>query len=115
MAQEHTHGPHPEHGHEEHEEHGSFKSYTIGFVLSIVLTLIPLYLVVNETLSGGELIFVILIFAVLQFIVQLFFFMHIRSGEAPRYNVMALILGLVIAFTVVAASIWIMSFNATVQ
>jgi cytochrome o ubiquinol oxidase operon protein cyoD len=129
MSHDHSHEQAPQHGHEhghehkyehqnehQHEEHqGSFKSYTIGFILSIVLTIIPLYMVLNHTVTGGDLIFFILIFAVLQFIVQLFFFMHIRSGEAPRYNVMALILGLVIAFTIVASSIWIMSFNSSVQ
>jgi cytochrome o ubiquinol oxidase subunit IV len=129
MSHDHSHEQAPQHGHEhghehkyehqnehQHEEHqGSFKSYTIGFILSIVLTIIPLYMVLNNTVTGGDLIFFILIFAVLQFIVQLFFLMHIRSGEAPRYNVMALILGLVIAFTIVASSIWIMSFNSSVQ
>ncbi|WP_134687258.1 cytochrome o ubiquinol oxidase subunit IV [Brevibacillus migulae] len=93
------------------ENHGSLKSYVIGFVLSIVLTIIPLVLVMNNVMSGGPLVITIMVMAVLQLFVQLFFFMHIREGEKPRYNVQALILGAVIVFTIVAGSMWIMTFN----
>lgn len=112
MAQPHS--QHHGHGHEQ-QGHGSFKSYVIGFILSIVLTIIPLVLVMNHMLSKIPLLIMILVMAVLQFLVQLFFFMHIREGEKPRYNVMTLILGLVIVFTIVAGSVWIMSFNSQVQ
>ncbi|GAA4719781.1 cytochrome o ubiquinol oxidase subunit IV [Brevibacillus fulvus] len=95
----------------QHEAHGSVKAYVIGFLLSIVLTIIPLLLVLNHMLSKGWLVFAIMLMAVLQFIIQLVFFMHIREGEGPKYNVMALILGIVIVFTIVAGSMWIMSFN----
>lgn len=95
--------------------HGSLKAYVTGFVLSIVLTLIPLILVLNHKLEKGALVPIILGFAVMQFLVQLLFFMHIKEGEKPRYNVMALILGIVFVITIVAGSIWIMSFNSVVQ
>lgn len=108
MAHQENHGS-------AHESHGSAKSYVIGFLLSIVLTIIPLVLVLNHMLSKGALIATIVSMAVLQFLVQLFFFMHIKEGEKPRYNVMALILGVVIVFTIVAGSMWIMSFNSMVQ
>lgn len=97
------------------ETHGSVKSYTIGFILSIVLTIIPLVLVLNHMMSPTALVVTIITMAVLQFLVQLFFFMHIKEGEKPRYNVMALILGVVIVVTIVAGSVWIMSFNSQVQ
>ncbi|MFC3884554.1 cytochrome o ubiquinol oxidase subunit IV [Bacillus songklensis] len=97
------------------ENHGSLKAYIIGFVFSIVLTIIPLVLVLNHTLSGGLLTASILAMAVLQFLVQLFFFMHIKDGEKPRYNVMALVLAVVFVITIVAGSIWIMTFNSQVQ
>lgn len=87
------------------------KEYVIGFILSIVLTIIPLVLVMNPILSKTATIVTIMIMAVLQFVVQLVFFMHIREGEKPRYNVQTLILGLVLVFTIVAGSLWIMLFN----
>ncbi|MGZ0052330.1 cytochrome o ubiquinol oxidase subunit IV [Brevibacillus gelatini] len=102
MTQHQNHGDH---------NHGSLKSYVIGFILSIVLTIIPLVLVMNQMMEKTALVITIMVMAILQFVVQLFFFMHIREGEKPRYNVQTLILGLVIVFTIVAGSIWIMMFN----
>jgi cytochrome o ubiquinol oxidase operon protein cyoD len=98
-----------------HEHTGSIKAYIIGFILSIVLTIIPLVLVLEHVLAKSALVVSILLAAVLQFVIQLFFFMHVRDGEGPRYNVMALILGLVFVVTIVAGGMWIMSFNSQVQ
>lgn len=91
--------------------HGSLKEYAIGFVLSIVLTIIPLLAILNGWMTGTAGIVVILVTAVLQFAVQLLFFMHLREEKGPRYNLMALIVGIIIVFTVVAGSIWIMANN----
>ena len=99
--------------HQEH--HGSLKAYVIGFIFSIVLTIIPLVMVLNHSLSRGPLAVVIMGMAVLQFFIQLFFFMHIKDGEKPRYNVMALVLGVIFVITIVAGSMWIMTFNSQVQ
>lgn len=98
-----------------HENHGSIKAYIIGFVFSIILTVIPLCLVVNHMMAKTALMVSILLAALLQFIIQLFFFMHVRDGEGPRYNVMALILGVVFVVTLVAGTTWIMTFNSQVQ
>lgn len=98
-----------------HEHNGSIKAYVIGFILSIVLTIIPLVLVLEHMLAKSALIVSILIAAVLQFVIQLFFFMHIRDGEGPKYNVMALIIGIIFVVTIVAGAMWIMEFNSQVQ
>src|SRR5690348_8415366 len=98
-----------------HEHTGSIKAYIIGFIFSIVLTIIPLVLVLEHLLAKSTLMVSILFAAVLQFVIQLFFFMHIRDGEGPRYNVMALVLGLVFVATIVVGAMWIMSFNSQVQ
>ncbi|WP_219836815.1 cytochrome o ubiquinol oxidase subunit IV [Paenibacillus sp. R14(2021)] len=103
------------HGHDEHESHGSLKSYIIGFILSIVLTLIPLIIVFKTNMGKTAVIATIIAMAIIQLLVQLLFFMHIREGEKPRYNVMALILGLFIVVVIVLGSVWIMSFNSVVQ
>ncbi|HUC93830.1 MAG TPA: cytochrome o ubiquinol oxidase subunit IV [Paenibacillus sp.] len=110
-----THGSHG-HGHGHHgpegaHTHGALKQYVIGFVLSIILTIIPLMVVMNDLLEGTAAIVVLLVAAVLQFAVQLLFFMHLREEEKPRYNLMTLVFGLVILITIVGGSIWIMAYN----
>ncbi|QMV41788.1 cytochrome o ubiquinol oxidase subunit IV [Cohnella cholangitidis] len=97
--------------HEAHESHGSLKSYVIGFVFSLVLTAIPLIIVLNDMLEGTAATVVLLGSAILQFVVQLFYFMHLKEEGKPRYNLMVLILGLIIVLTIVAGSIWIMTYN----
>ncbi|MEF3303213.1 cytochrome o ubiquinol oxidase subunit IV [Paenibacillus sp. GYB003] len=117
MAQHSAHtGSHGGHGghsdsSQSHEAHGSFKSYLIGFLLSIVLTIIPLVVVLNGWMTGTGAMVVMLGSAVLQFVVQLVFFMHLREEKKPRWNLMALILGLLILLTIVIGSIWIMTYN----
>ncbi|TMV45784.1 cytochrome o ubiquinol oxidase subunit IV [Paenibacillus mesophilus] len=95
----------------QHEAHGSFKSYLTGFLLSIVLTIIPLVVVLNHWVEGTGAMVIMLGTAVLQFVVQLVFFMHLREEKKPRWNLMALILGLIILLTIVIGSIWIMTYN----
>ncbi|MFC3804335.1 cytochrome o ubiquinol oxidase subunit IV [Cohnella sp. GCM10012308] len=109
MAQHHD--THASHGADAHESHGSLKSYVLGFVLSLILTAIPLILVLNDIVTGNAADVVLLVTAVLQFVVQLFFFMHLKEEKKPRYNLMTLLLGLVIVVTIVAGSIWIMKYN----
>ncbi|RKN62789.1 cytochrome o ubiquinol oxidase subunit IV [Paenibacillus ginsengarvi] len=111
-----SHGGHGHHSDSSHDEaHGSFKSYLIGFLLSIVLTIIPLVVVLNHWLEGTGAMVVMLGSAVLQFVVQLVFFMHLREEKKPRWNLMALLLGLLILLVIVIGSIWIMAYNQVAQ
>ncbi|NQX64527.1 cytochrome o ubiquinol oxidase subunit IV [Paenibacillus alba] len=105
MSQPHTDS------HQNHDAHGSLKSYIIGFALSIILTIIPLVVVMNHMLNRTGTLILILLMAILQFGVQLLFFMHVKEGENAKWNIMALIFGLVILITIVAGSIWIMTYN----
>lgn len=107
----HSKATHPD-SHDHHDgAHGSLKSYLIGFALSIVLTIIPLAVVLGGLLTNSAAVAVVLITAILQFVVQMVFFMHLKDEKQPRYNLMALLLALVIVVTVVAGSIWIMMYN----
>ncbi|MCQ6560232.1 cytochrome o ubiquinol oxidase subunit IV [Paenibacillus mendelii] len=91
--------------------HGSLKSYTLGFLFSIVLTIIPVAIVMNGWLEGAASSIVLMMAAVLQLVVQLIFFMHLREEKKPRYNLVTLILGLVILLVIVLGSMWIMLYN----
>ena len=72
--------------HHHHIEHKSVTAYVIGFILSLIFTLIPYYLVVNHTLKGMDLLLTIMGFAVVQLIVQIVFFLHIGRGPKPNWN-----------------------------
>jgi cytochrome o ubiquinol oxidase operon protein cyoD len=98
-----------EHPRGKNEEHGTTRSYIIGFVLSLIFTAIPYYLVVNKTISGSALLAVILGIAVLQMFIQIIFFLHLGRGPKPLYNVVFFGFTTVTILVVVVGSIWIMN------
>ncbi len=93
----------------QHGSHGSVTSYVTGFVISLIFTAIPYYLVVNKSLSSSSLFTAIMIFAVLQMLVQILFFLHLGRGPKAFYNVIFFGFTVVTILVVVIGSIWIMN------
>jgi cytochrome o ubiquinol oxidase subunit IV len=90
-------------------QHGALTSYIVGFVLSLVFTLIPYYMVVNKTLEGTALLVAIIGFAIVQLIIQMVFFLHLGREKKPRFQLYFLIITVGAIMAVVVGSIWIMN------
>lgn len=89
--------------------HGSFKSYMVGFILSVVLTVIPFGLVmVPGFMSKDAVLLTILGFAVVQVIVHLIYFLHLDRSSEQRWNVIAFVFSALIIAFLVGLSLWIM-------
>jgi cytochrome o ubiquinol oxidase operon protein cyoD len=89
---------------------GSFKSYTIGFTLSIVLTVIAFLLVMQgRGLPRLAISFGIFGAAILQMLVHLHYFLHLDTTSTARWNMLALLITLLIMILFVGLTIWIMS------
>ncbi|MFD1674607.1 cytochrome o ubiquinol oxidase subunit IV [Alicyclobacillus fodiniaquatilis] len=100
-----------EHVQRPHREHG-LGLPILGFVLSIVLTIIALWLHTNGRMGPGALVTTILILAVVQIVIQLFFFMHVTETDGETaWHAWFLALGLFLVIAIVAGSIWIMTFG----
>ena len=89
-------------------DHGSVKSYTIGFVLSILLTLIAYVIAAKQIVSGWGLIYILLILAIVQLFVQLVFFLHLNTQSKSRWNLVVLTFAAMVVLIVVGGSLWIM-------
>jgi len=89
------------------KEHRTTTSYVVGFILSLIFTAIPYYMVVNKTVTGRSLLVTILGFAVLQMLVQIFFFLHLGRGPKPLYIVAFFVSTVGIILVVVFGSIFI--------
>jgi len=87
---------------------GSLKSYTAGFIFSIVLTGIAFALVMSGAVSGRIALSGIAIAAVVQILVHLHYFLHLDTSSSMRWNVLALLFTLLIMFLFVGGTIWIM-------
>ena len=87
---------------------GSFKSYAVGFLLSIVLTVIAFALVMSGAFSRSSALFGIFCAAIVQILVHLHYFLHLDTSSAMRWNVMALVFALLIIILFVGGTLWIM-------
>lgn len=90
-------------------EHGSIRSYVIGFILSILFTIIPYLLVTRHILSGNTLLLSLLGIAVIQMFVQIFFFLHLGRGPKPLYNVVFFTATASFIVLIIGASLFIMN------
>ncbi|MDH2436378.1 cytochrome o ubiquinol oxidase subunit IV [Pokkaliibacter sp. MBI-7] len=89
--------------------HGSMKSYVSGFILSIILTLVPFALVMFPGLATPvTAVIVMVIMAIAQVLVQLVFFLHMDSSSEQSWNVMAFAFTILIAVILIGGSVWIM-------
>lgn len=91
------------------KEHGTTKSYVIGYILSLIFTVIPYYLIVNKVITGTNLWITILAFAFIQMIIQIIFFLHLGRGPKPRWNLYFFIGTVVLVAVVVGGSVFIMN------
>jgi cytochrome o ubiquinol oxidase subunit IV len=104
---DHDHDAH----HEEHDEggHGSLRGYATGFLLSVVLTAIPFWLVMSGGVgSSGMTALVILGFAAVQIVVHMIYFLHMNAKSENGWSILALIFTLVLVVILLAGSLWVM-------
>src|SRR5262249_52933010 len=87
----------------------SLPKYITGFVLSVVLTMAAYLLVTRSSFSHAAVIWIISGLAVVQFLVQMVFFLHIGDERRPRWKLGVLCFMLGIILILVLGSIWIMN------
>ncbi|HEV6966374.1 MULTISPECIES: cytochrome o ubiquinol oxidase subunit IV [Roseateles] len=106
---------HDSHGHGSHDSHGddgfhvSFKGYATGFILSVILTAIPFWLVMGKVLPSPKVTgFVILGFAAVQMVVHMIYFLHMNAKIEGGWSLLALLFTIALVVIMLAGSIWVM-------
>ncbi|WP_339745126.1 cytochrome o ubiquinol oxidase subunit IV [uncultured Maricaulis sp.] len=89
------------------------RDYLTGFVLALVLTLLPFLAVALPSVSRQTAIYVIAICALLQVVVQLRFFLHIDLSRQKREDLHLILFATLLVLLMVAGTIWIMANLAT--
>jgi len=87
---------------------GNLKSYTTGFVCSVVLTAISFVFVMSGIPSRPLVLSTIILAAIAQILVHLHYFLHLESSSTARWNILALVFTLLIMVLFVGGSLWIM-------
>ena len=88
--------------------HGSYKSYIIGFVLSVVLTLASFGAVMQGWFTGGDAAIAIIVLCVAQLLVQLGFFLHMGTSPEQRENLSSFVFTVLIIAIIVGGSAWVL-------
>ena len=100
------------HGHEHHEDeavHSTLKGYLTGFVLAVILTAIPFWLVMSGGLAkSSTTALVVLALAAVQIVVHMIYFLHMNTKSEGGWNMLALIFTMVLVVITLSGSIWIM-------
>ncbi|MEM9172845.1 MAG: cytochrome o ubiquinol oxidase subunit IV [Pseudomonadota bacterium] len=90
--------------------HGSYKSYITGFVISVVLTVIPFAVVMGGFVDNVVLALVI-IFALgaAQILVHVHYFLHVTLKAEQGWQAISLVFTGALLVIVLAGSIWVMT------
>ncbi len=89
-------------------EYGTLKSYFLGFLLSLLLTLAAYYAATAKLFSPLLLDLLVAFFAVSQALIQLFLFFNLTREPRPRWNLITFLFMLMVVVIIVVGSLWIM-------
>lgn len=100
---------HGHHGHDDHANHGSLKSYAIGFLLSVILTAVPFWLIMSKAFDkSSTTAMVILGFAAVQIVVHMIYFLHMNAKAEGGWSLLALIFTVMLVLIMLCGSLWVM-------
>ncbi|KAF1047809.1 cytochrome o ubiquinol oxidase subunit IV [Xylophilus sp.] len=109
----------PAHGaghHDHHDDHhgdvgphSSLREYVIGFILSVVLTAIPFWLVMSHTIADRTVgVLVLGGFAVVQILVHMVYFLHMNGKVEGGWTLLSTIFTIVFVAIGIAGTLWVM-------
>ena len=105
-AHSHDHDDH--HGHDD-GGHGSFKSYVTGFILAVILTAIPFWLVLGKVFDKSSTTgLVLLAFGAVQIVVHMIYFLHMNTRAEGGWSMLALLFTVMVVAIMMSGSVWVM-------
>lgn len=108
MSHSHSHSTTPGETEAHSADHGDVKSYVIGFVLSVILTAIPFWAVMEGDFSKTTTIWTVVVAAIVQLWVHLKFFLHLNFvTEDGRASTFSFLFSALVIVMIVGLSVWI--------
>jgi len=105
-----SHGHDHDHHHDDGgHDHGSFKSYLTGFILSVILTAIPFWLVMGDVIADKTvLVLAIMGLGVVQIFVHMIYFLHMNGKSEGGWTLMAMLFTVVLVMITLIGSLWVL-------
>lgn len=91
------------------EHSNSYRSYVVGFLLSVVLTVVPFWLVMSDATNNIALaLTVIFVLGGIQILVHVHYFLHVTIKVEQGWQAMSLMFTAMLLVIILAGSIWVM-------
>lgn len=104
-----AHDTHAGHDHHDAGPHSTFSGYMVGFILSIILTAIPFWLVMNNVITDrGTVVMVLGGFAIVQILVHMVYFLHMNGKVEGGWTLLSTIFTVVFVAIAIAGTMWVM-------
>lgn len=104
-----AHGAHHDDHHDDGVPHVTLREYLIGFVLSVVLTAIPFWLVMNDVISNRNTAVLVLGgFAVVQILVHMVYFLHMNGKIQGGWTMLSTLFTVVFLAITIVGTLWVM-------
>ncbi|MEM6616325.1 MAG: cytochrome o ubiquinol oxidase subunit IV [Pseudomonadota bacterium] len=98
-----------DHDHDDHGGHATYKAYLTGFALSVILTVIPFWMVMGKPVDNTAIILaVIFVLGAIQIVVHVVYFLHVNIKVEQGWQAMSLGFTFILLVIVLAGSIWVM-------
>jgi cytochrome o ubiquinol oxidase operon protein cyoD len=102
-----AHDSHDSHG--AHVPHSTLRGYATGFVLAVLLTAIPFWLVMGKVFEQSSTTgFVLLGLATVQIVVHMVYFLHMDTKAEGGWSMLALLFTVMLVIIMLAGSVWVM-------
>ncbi|MEM6739944.1 MAG: cytochrome o ubiquinol oxidase subunit IV [Pseudomonadota bacterium] len=96
-------------GHHGPDSQGSYRAYVIGFALSVVLTVVPFWVVLAEVEIGLALALAVIFgLGAIQILVHVHYFLHVTISAEQGWQAMSLAFTAILLVICLAGSIWVM-------
>jgi cytochrome o ubiquinol oxidase operon protein cyoD len=87
----------------------TLRAYSLGFILSLALTVAAFWLAGERVFEREFLIAALIALAVIQLLVQLICFLHLGREPRPRWNAIMFAFAVFTVVVLVGGTIWIMN------
>ena len=105
-----AHEHHDDHGHDDGgASHSTLQGYVTGFILAVLLTAVPFWLVMGKVFNASSTTALVLMaFAAVQIVVHMIYFLHMNTRSEGGWSFLALMFTLLIVGIALAGSLWVM-------
>ena len=103
------HGGHHDEHHDGDDLHVSLSDYIKGFVLAVILTVIPFWLVMGGVIQDRATLVVVLgVLAAVQIIAHMVYFLHMNGKVQGGWTLLSTIFAVVFVAVTIAGTLWVM-------